>query len=210
MSEMLTVPATIVVQLRGGLIDELGFAASDVSAASARSDRHLHLYPQRLTAPIERFERHRALLEEIGWTASNQPMPLNIDLTVHRPALLEALESLLTAERDLANLPPHIARAGDQQPTAQRHTRELEQFLATIHRQTERAEHPIVLLLLDDEHPETWTRAQLNAQLKHIPAPEIDAALTHLQAEDALTIDGEQIAASRCAQHLDRLEPIAI
>jgi hypothetical protein len=208
MSQMLTVPAEILVQLRGGLLEELGFVASDISTASVRDDRYL--YPERLTVPVERFDRHRSLLDVIGWTESNEPAGVDIDLSVHCWALLAALESLLTAERDLADLPPHMAGTDDQQSTAERHVRELEQFLDTIYQRTARAERLIVLLILDDEHPEAWTHAEIDTALGKISPLEISVALTHLDAEGVVTLDEEQIEASRCAWHLVRLELIAV
>ncbi len=122
MRQMLTVPAKVIVHLRGGLLEELGDAASDISDACAISDR----YPDRLAGPLKRFDRHRALLAAIGRGQTVEA--LDIDLSVHRWALLASLESVLAAERGLTEVRVHSKDTTPYQ-AAESNAREIESFL---------------------------------------------------------------------------------
>jgi hypothetical protein len=208
MSEILTVPAAIAVHLRQALLSELGGAGSEIQYGVQLE--HPDLHPERIAEHLERFDRYRALLDAIGWTRPADPQPVQVDLDTHRWALLSTLESLLSIQRDFLDIPSHLAAGAEQKLDFEPQVRELEQFLDAIEEPPPRAEHLIVLLLLDDEHPDPWTRAELETKLSSTPPLEIGSALTHLRGEGVLEIDGEQITASRCAQHLDRLELIAI
>jgi hypothetical protein len=74
-----------------------------------------------------------------------------------------------------------------------------------------RAQRAIVLQVLRDDHPEPWTRAELERQLSDFLPEEVEAAIEDLAAEGVLTIsDDEAIRASRCARHLDALELVSI
>ncbi len=87
MTQMLTVPAEVVVQLRGALLERLGRPATEITYAGVLSDRFKHL--ERITDPLQRFDRHRALLDaEIGWRRTVRRYP---DLSAHRWALLACL-----------------------------------------------------------------------------------------------------------------------
>ncbi len=63
--------------------------------------------------------------------------------------------------------------------------------------------------MLRDDHPEQWTRAELERELVDVLPEEIESAVEDLAAEGVLTIaDDEAIRASLCAQTLDALELI--
>jgi hypothetical protein len=208
MSEMLTVPAAITVHLRQALLSELGGAGSEIQYGVEIKDPDLH--PERIAEHVERFDRYRALLDTIGWTRPANPQPLHLDLGRHEWALLTTLEGQLSTLRDLVKIPADYSRASEQKLELEPQVRELEQFLDAIDQPAPRAEHLIMLQLLDNEHHGPWTRAELETKLNNIPPHEITTALTHLRGERVLTIESGQIRASRCARHLDRLELIAI
>jgi hypothetical protein len=208
MSEMLSVPAAITVHLRQALLSELGGAGSEIQYGVEIKDPDLH--PERIAEHVERFDRYRALLEEIGWTRPANPQPLHLDMGRHDWALLTTLESQLSTLRDLLEVPADYSGAPAQKRELEPQVREIERFLDAIDQPAPRAEHLIMLQLLDDEHPDTWTPAELEAKLNNIPPHEITTALAHLRGEDVLTIESGQIRPSRCARHLDRLEMIAV
>ena len=73
-----------------------------------------------------------------------------------------------------------------------------------------RVERAIVLQLLDSDHAERWSRAELEIELHDVEALAISDALEHLKTVGVLDLDGERVGASRCARHLDRLAIVAI
>jgi hypothetical protein len=72
------------------------------------------------------------------------------------------------------------------------------------------AQRAIVLQVLRDDHPERWTRAELRGEVSDMTATTVRAALAKLQAEGVVVVDSEDVRASRCARHLDKLELISI
>jgi hypothetical protein len=74
-----------------------------------------------------------------------------------------------------------------------------------------RAQRAIVLQVLRDDHPERWTRTELERQLPDFLPEEVEAAVEDLAAEGVLSInDDETIRASLCARTLDTLGLVSI
>jgi hypothetical protein len=71
-------------------------------------------------------------------------------------------------------------------------------------------ERAIVLQVLRDDHPERWTRAELEAEIFDFPPVIVNEALVRLEAEGVVILDGENVEASRCARRMDALELVAI
>lgn len=76
--------------------------------------------------------------------------------------------------------------------------------------QEEGTQNVLVLQLLRDDHDPKWTRAQLHRELDDINPDAITVALERLQEQGVVRVDGEQLAASACARHLDALGFISI
>jgi len=72
------------------------------------------------------------------------------------------------------------------------------------------AERAIILLLLLDDHPERWSRAELESQVSDIEPLLFNDALAQLHAEGVVVVEDERVQASPCARHLDTLELIAV
>jgi DNA-binding HxlR family transcriptional regulator len=72
------------------------------------------------------------------------------------------------------------------------------------------AERAIVFQVLRDDHPERWSRAELERAITTITPLAISDALEQLHAEGVVDLDGEQVKASGCARYLDALELICI
>jgi hypothetical protein len=69
----------------------------------------------------------------------------------------------------------------------------------------------IVLQVLRDDHPERWTRAELEHELSDLPREGVEAAIEDLAAEGVVTVgDDEAIQASLCARTLDALGLVSI
>ena len=74
----------------------------------------------------------------------------------------------------------------------------------------EQIERALVLQMLRDDHPERWTRAELEAEVFDFDPLTVNEALTRLAADGVVILDGERVRASACARRIDALELIAI
>jgi hypothetical protein len=72
------------------------------------------------------------------------------------------------------------------------------------------AQRAIVLQLLREDHPERWSRAELEREVSNIKPLDISDALAQLNAEGVAVLEAEQVQASGCARYLDALELICI
>jgi hypothetical protein len=73
-----------------------------------------------------------------------------------------------------------------------------------------RAQRAIIFQLLRDDHPQRWTRQQLDHEIPDFQPTTINDALARLEQEGVARFSGEHVWASRCARHLDTLEVITI
>jgi hypothetical protein len=128
MSTTLTVTAEIVGHLRCGLHMELGHAAEEIATLSALRDRET--YRDWYAEPLEQFDAARALLDAAGWSMTDSPERVEIDLDQYQPILVAALTGLLEIERDLMDVDPSFEGAERQRKRASRAVREIESFLA--------------------------------------------------------------------------------
>lgn len=71
-------------------------------------------------------------------------------------------------------------------------------------------QHIIVLQLLRKERPQSWSRAELQAELEGIDHDTITVAIERLQEQSVVHVDDEQLSACACARHLDALDLICI
>lgn len=69
-----------------------------------------------------------------------------------------------------------------------------------------RVQRAVVLQVLRDDHPQWWTRAELERDLGPMA---LTGAVAKLAADDVIQVDGERVRASRCVRHLDALGLIA-
>jgi uncharacterized protein (DUF111 family) len=68
----------------------------------------------------------------------------------------------------------------------------------------------VVLEVLRDDHPQPWTRAEIEHALDDIDPDAIGVALERLAEQGVVNVEGEQITVSACARHLDALDFICI
>ncbi len=66
----------------------------------------------------------------------------------------------------------------------------------------EQVERALVLHVLRDDHPERWTRSELEHEVFDFDPLTINEALTRLAADGVVIIDGEQVQASVCVRRL--------
>ncbi|MFI4977378.1 MAG: hypothetical protein ACHQC8_01675 [Solirubrobacterales bacterium] len=95
---MITIPAKAVLRLREALYSQLGDVAEELASADRRPGREVH---DEWSEAVARFDRARALLDEIGWTESDPERDAEIDLDRHRQVIVAALSDQLEAERYL-------------------------------------------------------------------------------------------------------------
>ncbi|HEX4482396.1 MAG TPA: hypothetical protein VH081_01305 [Solirubrobacteraceae bacterium] len=129
MSTSLTIPAEVVVHLRCGLHSDIGPVAFEIDEVSTRADRETR--PGLYDESLGRLDVIRELLDMVGWTPAENPMPVEIDLDRHGPAIVSALNGLLTIARDHMGVDPAFAGAENQRTRANRTAREIEGFLAS-------------------------------------------------------------------------------
>jgi hypothetical protein len=72
------------------------------------------------------------------------------------------------------------------------------------------AQRAIVLQVLRDDHPERWTRAELEVEIDDIEQQALVSALAILAIEGVVIFDDKEIWASQCARHLDALGLVSI
>ncbi len=73
------------------------------------------------------------------------------------------------------------------------------------------AQRAIILQVLRDDHPERWTRAELERQLSDFLPEEVEAGVEDLAAEGVLAVDDDEtVRASLCARTLDALGLVSI
>jgi hypothetical protein len=69
----------------------------------------------------------------------------------------------------------------------------------------------LVLQVLRDDHPQRWTRAELERELSDLPREGVEAAIEDLAADGVVRIaDDEAVRASLCARTLDALGLVSI
>jgi hypothetical protein len=95
--QRLTLPAEVVVLLRGVLHVEVVRAAEDLSEACSLAS------PGDWLGPLGRLDGVRALLDEIGWSAPERQQPVAVDLGMHGPLLQDVMENDLETQRYLAD-----------------------------------------------------------------------------------------------------------
>jgi hypothetical protein len=71
-----------------------------------------------------------------------------------------------------------------------------------------RVERIVALFVLD--RPEGCSRTLLDSELHGVYQDAISGALSGLEAEGVVIVEGEQVSASKCARHLDALALIAV
>jgi hypothetical protein len=139
MSTMLTVPAEMVGHLRSGLHSGIGDAAETIAQVVCEPSREEHSEWYR--EPLSHFDRARALLDTIGWAATDPPAEVSVDLREHRHAVLDALGvAMIVADADLKAV--QTVRAANGKDTIRR-VLALGEYVAAVEAQADAlGEHP--------------------------------------------------------------------
>lgn len=72
------------------------------------------------------------------------------------------------------------------------------------------AQRMIVFQVLRDDHPERWTRTELQQESPDLDPRAVRDGLARLAAEGVVILDGETVTASPCIRHIDALELIGV
>jgi hypothetical protein len=123
---MTTIPAEAVLRLREALYGELGDVAEELASVSRRP--RARQQRDKWAQHLARFDRNRALLDEIGWVQRDPERDTEIDLARHRQAIVEALTAALESERHL--MAEQGARAEQQRRNAHARAVTIESFMA--------------------------------------------------------------------------------
>jgi|CZKG01.1.fsa_nt_gi hypothetical protein len=95
---MTTIPADAVLRLREALYGQLGDIAEELASLVRTPGHERHT---EWSEPVARFDRTRALLDEIGWNEPDPEQRAEIDLDQHRQVIVAALSDQLESERYL-------------------------------------------------------------------------------------------------------------
>jgi transcriptional regulator with XRE-family HTH domain len=98
MTSTLVIPAEMVMFLRDGLLGGIVDASTNVCDAGSHTEKLSK--PGWYREPLAYFDRHRVLLDLIGWEHTDTQVDVQIDLREHREAVLEALWSALNYSDD--------------------------------------------------------------------------------------------------------------
>jgi hypothetical protein len=98
MSNILTVPAEMVGHLRNGLHSAIQPPVEGIAGVVDRAGRERH--PEWYLEHFARLDQVLALLDVIGWSETDEPTEVRIDLCEHREALLKAIEVLAFVAHD--------------------------------------------------------------------------------------------------------------
>jgi hypothetical protein len=121
------IPPKAIVILRSALLSELGVPAGHVEEASMTHDKEKH--PERFLQPLALLDRHRAVLDLLGWSEPDIQDSVPIDLDAHLAVIANAMRTRLDVERDYMN-ETNVRGARRQRETATRNARVIEEFLS--------------------------------------------------------------------------------
>ncbi len=93
MSNTLTIPAKLILDVRESLFSLMGDAAEEIERTLMHPDREL--YPEWFEKERKQLEDVFALLDLIGWPADGESREVEIDLRRYGLSLKEALDSFL-------------------------------------------------------------------------------------------------------------------
>lgn len=103
---MTTISAEAVLRLREALYGQLGEVAEELTPIILSREREHADWSE----PVARFDRTRALLDEIGWNERDPERDVAIDLDQHREVIIDALrEALATEQHFMAEQGDHAA-----------------------------------------------------------------------------------------------------
>ena len=122
---MTTIPADAVLRLREALYGQLGDVAEELASASRQPGREVH---DEWSGAVARFDRTRALLDEIGWSERDPERDAEIDLDQHRQVIVVALSDQLEAEHYL--MAEQGQTAAQQRQRARGHALTIESFMS--------------------------------------------------------------------------------
>ncbi len=121
---VVVVPGDVVVMLRGALFLELADFAGDLEPVAGTA---AHLRDRGWVEPVARFDRVRAVLDQLGWESRDPEVDVVLDMRWYGQAIRDALERELDSLRDLAQ-----EDAGAQCEWAMASAGVIERFLAGL------------------------------------------------------------------------------
>lgn len=205
-----TVPAPVVPLLYSGLELEVWRITEDLDKAFDTREEHSGWYEK----PLAELNRAGELLRVINWPQSG-PADATVEIDGWRDELLAGLEAELVSQRGYQN--PDAGNSPELREEAARDIAIIETFLADLPKieaakgaALVRAERAIALHVLQDDHDEQWSRAELEAALSDVEAHTVAEALDVLREEMVVQVAGDLVSASRCARHLDELGLVSI
>lgn len=108
------IPAETVLRLRDALYVQLGEAAEELTSIVLSQGREHADWSE----PVARFDRTRALLDEIGWNERDLERDVAIDVDQHRKVIIDALRDALATEHHFMAEPGDHAAAQRQRAHA--------------------------------------------------------------------------------------------
>ena len=199
---MFTIPAGLAPLARSGAYLHLRGALDDASALLEAAGREAPSGRERYREAFARIDGARALLDELG-RPEEEPAVAEVDLVVHCDALVRALHAQEDAEQGLAGSlrdPEDPGRGREQESAGS--LADLVQCVQAVAVDRESqllgGEYLIASCVCDRDHPEGFTRGELEEELQGETPPEVIAdALGRLRAAGVVVRDGERLRPSR-------------
>lgn len=219
MTRFITIPATVVPLLYGGL--ELVVCGLDGELEEAFPTRREN--PAWFEGPLDRLDRTCELLRVIDWPRSGPPVEATVDIDTWRKVLLAGLDEELRALYDHRDTPGNRPELREE---ATRAIAAIDGFLASLPaleaKEAEAArpvvpcddpytaERAIVLQVLRNDKDPHWTLAELQAETYDIDPSTLCDALSRLERHGIIEACDDVVVASRAALHLDVLGMVSI
>jgi len=126
---MSTINASVEVVpiLRSALLSQIGVPAGELDEASTVAG--MERLPDSFLQPLEDIDRHRAVLDLIGWSEHAPLKSVSLDRDAHRSVITRAMRARLAIERDYMDVNPALKGAVRQRQRARRYARIIERFL---------------------------------------------------------------------------------
>ncbi len=214
----ITIPAELVSPMRSGAFLDLHYQVEEAGALVEPREGDVGAG---VTRALARANGARALLDVTGWVEpEGSARAVDVDPHEHEEALLGALHLRIHAEWAVED--DELASA-EQRATAKARAGQLANLSQQVkeglgvmptHRpdplQEDGTQYLVVLQVLRDDHPEPWTRTELDGKLHDVDREAIGVALEYLREQGVVQVKGERFSASPCARHLDALGFIGI
>jgi hypothetical protein len=137
-NQTITIPADMVGRVRNSLFGALGIAAQEVGQVNELREREAH--PEWFAECLASFDKARALIDQLGWTAASPPVAAQIDVDVYGELLLAALRGEVELDdAELSDIEDGRITDPAKVESAPAQARRMREYLASVERELGRS-----------------------------------------------------------------------